>query len=224
MCSDHGFQSFRRQVHLNTWLIEHGFAALKQSAEGAKLSADQLNYIDWSKTKAYALGLGMVYVNQKGREGQGIVPAEDARAVLDSIAKEFLADTDKETGEKFGHGAYVMADLHKGAHLDREADMLLCFNPGYRVSWLTTLGGMSAEDDGSGGLTPLPTVVSNNKNWSGDHVTVDPSLVKGIFFSNRKLASHQGGVNLLQIAPTVLKLIGVAVPAEYDMPALDFAR
>lgn len=225
VCSDHGFQSFRRQVHLNNWLMDHGYATLKKSVEGAKLDPDDLNsFMDWSKTKAYALGLGMIYVNQKGRESQGIVPAGEVRAVLASIAKDFLEETDPETGEKIGRGAYVMAELHKGAYLDREADMLLCFNPGYRVSWLTTLGCMSGEDDASGNLARLPTIVPNNKNWSGDHVTVDPSLVQGIFFCNKKLAAHPDGISLLQVAPTVLKMIGVAVPAEYDMPALELAR
>jgi predicted AlkP superfamily phosphohydrolase/phosphomutase len=224
VCSDHGFQSFRRQVHLNNWLIQHGYLVLKPTVEGDDPTGDLNSYADWSKTKAYALGLGMIYVNQVGREGQGIVPAAESRALLASIAKDFLEDVDQQTGEKFGRGAYVMAELHKGLHLDREADMLLCFNPGYRVSWLTTLGGMSGEDDGSGAIKPLPTIIANNKNWSGDHVTVDPSLVRGIFFSNRKLAPRTGDVNLLQIAPTVLKLVGVAAPAEYDMPALEFER
>jgi predicted AlkP superfamily phosphohydrolase/phosphomutase len=180
--------------------------------------------MDWSQTRAYGLGLGMVYVNQKGREGQGIVPPEEARAVLDEVARKFLESTDPATGEKIGRGAYVMADLHQGEHLDREADMLLCFNSGYRVSWLTTFGCVSAAHEGTDGLKLLPTIVPNNKNWSGDHVTVDPSLVRGIFFSNRKVVGNPESVDLLQIAPTVLKLTGVDVPREYDMPALDFAR
>ncbi len=223
ICSDHGFQSFRRQVHLNNWLIKKGYASIKPAPAEGNLSSEGLRYLDWSKTRAYALGLGMIYVNQNGRESKGIVPAEEARALLDEIAREFLAEIDEETGLKIGSGAYVTADLHQGPHLDREADMLLCFSAGYRVSWLTTDGSMSAEDDSNHGLTPLPHIIANDKAWSGDHVTVDPSLVQGIFFSNRKLAAQQEKINLLQIAPTVLKLTGVAVPAEYDMAPLEFA-
>ena len=117
-----------------------------------------------------------------------------------------------------------MADIHHGKFADREADMLLCFNAGYRASWLTTVGGMSGEQGASELITPSPTIIANNKNWSGDHVTVDPALVRGVFFSNRKLEAKPERISLLQIAPTVLKLIGVAIPAEYDMPALEFAR
>ncbi len=224
ICSDHGFQSFRHQVHVNNWLIEHGYLVMKTANPDSNMDPSMLGgYVDWSKTKAYALGLGMVYVNQKGREGQGIVPPEEARAVLDSIAKDFLGSVDSQTGQKIGRGAYVMADIHSGPNLDREADMLLCFSEGYRVSWLTTLGGMSGELDGSDQLSALPTIVANNKNWSGDHVTVDPTLVRGVFFSNRKLAAPPEHISLLHIAPTVLKLLGVAIPKEYDEPALEFS-
>ncbi len=224
ICSDHGFQSFRHQVHVNNWLVEHGYLVMKPGGPETDMDASLLGgYVDWSKTKAYAMGLGMVYVNQQGREGQGIVPPPEARAVLDSIAKDFLGSVDPETGQKIGAGAYVMADIHSGPNLDREADMLLCFSAGYRVSWLTTLGGMSGELDGSNQLVPLPTIVANNKNWSGDHVTVDPTLVRGVFFSNRKLAAPPERISLLHIAPTVLKLLGVAIPKEYDEPALEFA-
>jgi len=224
VCSDHGFQSFRRQVHINNWLIKRGFAVIKEGATAADRGTKYPNsYLDWSKTRAYALGLGSIYVNQQGREGQGIVPASEARALLEEIRTAFLAETDPETGEKIGKDAYVMADIHRGEFLDREADMNLCFNAGYRVSWLTTSGGMSGENDGSGVLQLRPTIVPNDNNWSGDHVTVDPSLVQGIFFSNRKLAQPAERVSLLQIAPTVLTILGVEVPKAYDMPALQFA-
>jgi predicted AlkP superfamily phosphohydrolase/phosphomutase len=225
VCSDHGFQSFRTQVHLNNWLIEKGFATLKPGISVAKEDQKSPNlFLDWSKTKAYAMGLGMVYVNQKGREGQGIVPASEVRGVLEAVQKEFLASVDPGTGELIGRGAYIMADLHQGDFLDREADMLLCFNAGYRVSWLTTTGGMSAENDASGVFRALPSIEPNDSNWSGDHVTVDPSLVRGIFFSNRKLAQAPEEINLLHIAPTVLALLGVPQPKAYDLPALQFAR
>jgi predicted AlkP superfamily phosphohydrolase/phosphomutase len=223
VCSDHGFQSFRRQVHLNNWLIEKGYLVLKAEVEKGK--SDNLNsYADWSRTRAYSLGLGMIYVNQKGREGQGIVDAAEVPALLAKIREDFLASTDPKNGERFGHGAYVVSEIHKGPHLDREADMLVCFNAGWRVSWGTTEGGFFATMDGEGRVVPGETCVDNAKNWSGDHVSVDPSLVEGIFFSNRKLALPATGINLLHIAPTVLALSGVAVPAEYDLPPLELQR
>jgi predicted AlkP superfamily phosphohydrolase/phosphomutase len=165
----------------------------------------------------------MLYVNMRGREGQGVVEPAAARALMDEIRREFMASTDPKTGEHFGHEAYVLSDIHKnGPFQDREADMLLCFNPGYRVSWDTTLGGFEPATGPAGQLTAAESCSDNNKNWSGDHVTVDPSFVAGIFASNRKVKVPEGGFNLLHIAPTALALVGVPVPKEYDLPPLQF--
>jgi predicted AlkP superfamily phosphohydrolase/phosphomutase len=222
VCSDHGFQSFRRQVHLNNWLIEKGYLAIR--ADATKDATSTLNsYVDWSRTRAYAVGLGMLYVNMRGREGQGIVEPAAARSLMDEIRREFMASTDPQTGERFGHEAYVLSEIHKdGPFQDREADMLLCFNPGYRVSWDTTLGGFRPATGPAGELIAAESCSDNTKNWSGDHVTVDPSFVAGIFASNRKIKAPEGGFNLLHIAPTALALVGVPVPKEYDLPPLQF--
>ena len=84
--SDHGFKPFRRGVNLNTWLLQNGYLALKDGADG---DAEWFKDVDWSRTRAYALGLGGVYVNQKGREAQGIVPAgEEAKALRLELAEE----------------------------------------------------------------------------------------------------------------------------------------
>ena len=77
--SDHGFKSFRRGVNLNSWLRLNGYLQLKDGkSEGAEWFRD----VDWTRTRAYGLGLGGIYVNQKGREAQGIVaPGEETRAL-----------------------------------------------------------------------------------------------------------------------------------------------
>ncbi|MEE8484318.1 MAG: alkaline phosphatase family protein [Nitrospinota bacterium] len=61
--SDHGFKSFRRAVHLNRWLIENGYMALKKSGQGGVFFSD----VDWSRTKAFALGMNGLYLNLAGR-------------------------------------------------------------------------------------------------------------------------------------------------------------
>src|SRR5439155_20880177 len=77
--SDHGFASFRRCVNLNAWLLSKGWLALKEGGDG---TAEWLREVDWSRTKAYALGLTGMFLNIEGREGKGIVkPGEDAAGV-----------------------------------------------------------------------------------------------------------------------------------------------
>src|SRR5262249_50294527 len=71
--SDHGFNSFRRGVHLNTWLHDHGFLSLLGGIKPGPDAGDLLRQVDWRKTHAYALGLSGIYLNVQGREEQGIV-------------------------------------------------------------------------------------------------------------------------------------------------------
>src|SRR2546422_6226252 len=41
--SDHGFNSFQRGVHLNTWLLDHGFLALRTDARARDRKSTRLN-------------------------------------------------------------------------------------------------------------------------------------------------------------------------------------
>lgn len=220
LCADHGFQSFRRQVHLNNWLLEKGYLAVKPKlSKGTAVMPDF--YVDWSKSRAYSIGLGMVYVNQKGREKGGIVEPSDVPALLESIASDFKEYVDPATGQRIGRSAHVTADIHHGPYLDREADLMLGFEAGYRVSWITTSGGLDLVKDEAGAWVAAPSISDNDKNWSGDHVSVDPELVQGLFFSSVPLTVPEGGLDLRHIAPTALSLLGVPIPAEYDLPPLE---
>src|SRR5262249_39202885 len=78
---DPGFNSFRRGVHLNTWLHDNGFLALRDGIKPGADAGDLLRQVDWRKTQAYALGLSGIYLNIQGREEQGIVAPDDAAAV-----------------------------------------------------------------------------------------------------------------------------------------------
>jgi predicted AlkP superfamily phosphohydrolase/phosphomutase len=216
LCADHGFQSFRRQVHLNNWLVKEGYLVLKPGV-GRAQSAMLSQYADWNKTRAYSLGLGMIFVNVKGSAPTvGIVDPRDKDALLREIAGKLLAAQDGDT--PFVKSAQVIADIHRGAYLSLEADMMVGFAANYRISWASTGGGISLASDG----TPNPAVEDNRKNWSGDHVSVDTSLVRGMFFCNRKVEVPKDGIDLLHIAPTALSAAGVAVPAEMDLPPLEF--
>src|SRR5262249_7053058 len=89
--SDHGFCDFSRCVHLNAWLREQGYLALEPNASAGEYLAG----VDWSRTRAYAFGLAGIYVNQAGRETQGIVSSgEPAAALRAEIAAKLRLLTD----------------------------------------------------------------------------------------------------------------------------------
>ena len=222
VCSDHGFQSFRRQVHLNNWLAEQGYLALVDGVSRAQGSG--LMFVDWPRTRAYALGLGGIYLNLEGREGEGTVAPADAAALLDEIERKLLAAEDPEGGAKLVREVYRSAEIHSGEHVRYEPDLLVGFDAGYRVGWSTTGGGIRlVQGEDKSAWLAGPFVEDNANNWSGDHVSVAEPLVRGVFLSNRPVLVPEQGLDLLDVAPTALAVLGVAVPAEYDRPALRFS-
>lgn len=216
--SDHGFQNLRRQVWINNWLHERGYLAVK--AEIGR--TDRLDgYIDWENTQAYSLGLGGIFVNLEGREGDGTVEPAEQRALMERIRADFQATRDAATGELVCDDVLIVGDAHAGPYLDREPDMLVEFNPGYRVSWGTTMGGMNpGRDPESGAKTMGDVFEDNDNNWSGYHVTAAPKHVRGIFVSNRRFADPEAPLDLRHVAPTVLSLLGLPIPEACDLPAL----
>ena len=87
--SDHGFTSWRRAFHLNSWLRDNGYIALKDPA----LEDDPglFGNVDWSRTRAYAMGLNGLYVNVKGREKDGAVEPAEREALVRELSAKLLA-------------------------------------------------------------------------------------------------------------------------------------
>ena len=163
--SDHGFHSFRQSVNLNTWLVQNGFMALQGQAPGEKKLQDLFGggtfweNVDWSRTKAYAMGLGQIYVNLKGREGHGIVePGQQSSEVQDALVAQLMTMADPNTGDKMVEAVYKSADVYSGEYVKNAAELQVGLADGYRVSWQSTLGG-----------SPPGLVYPNMKKWSGDH-------------------------------------------------------
>ena len=63
-----------------------GLLRLKPGVRAGEETESFFHGVDWSETKAYALGLAGIYINLRGREGQGIVPAEEADRLKADIA------------------------------------------------------------------------------------------------------------------------------------------
>jgi predicted AlkP superfamily phosphohydrolase/phosphomutase len=221
VCADHGFQSFRRQVHLNNWLAREGYLAVVPDA--TKDDQRSLTFVDWSRTRAYALGLGGIYLNLSGRERDGTVAPADAPALLQEMKAKLLALEDPAGGRAM-HSVLVTSEVHSGPYLKDEADLMVGFAAGWRVSWSTTLGDIQLVEGKTPGTFVAGDVFEDNRlNWSGDHVSVAGDLVKGLFFSNRKVEIPAGGVDLLHIAPTALSVLAADPGAvEFDRPPLQF--
>lgn len=208
--SDHGFASFRRSMNYNTWLTRNGFMHLTGEDEERKNLEDLFDQgdffvnVDWSKTRAYALGLGQIYINLKGREGQGIVePGEEYEQVVREIKEGLEAFVDEQTGENPVAHVFTRDEAY-GVYDERLIpDLIPSNSEGYRVGWQDSLGGIATE-----------IVEDNEKVWSGDHCSVYPPIVEGILFSNRPLDVDEAYMG--DVMPTLLDIFDVEPTAELD--------
>jgi len=204
--SDHGFHSFRRGFHTNTWLAQHGylfFKGMEKLARGQQIPADLypkgelFPKVVWSKTRAYALGTGQIYINLMGREGQGVVrPGEEYNRLTAEISAGLLEVRDPLNGLPVIKAVYKGKDVFKGSYKEKAPDLQLGFHEGYRTSKETMLGGIPSE------------LLSNNLNkWSGDHASSAVDETSGILLSNRKLLKEDP--QIIDIAATVLEYFNV---------------
>lgn len=198
--SDHGFCSFQRGVNLNTWLKENGYLTLK---DGASESGPYFRGVDWSRTRAYTVGLAGLYLNLRGREAGGIVePGEEANTLRRELIARLSGLRDEERGAECIRAVYSADAIYQGPYLGAAPDLVVGYNEGYRTSWDAAIGKTSAQ-----------VIEDNSKAWSGDHA-VDPLLVPGVLFCNRKIDAADPGIE--DLAPTALSLFGLEPPAWMD--------
>jgi len=198
--SDHGFASFRRGVNLNSWLHAEGYLVLKEGCDGSR---EWLRDVDWSRTRAYSIGLTGMFLNLEGREEEGIVkPGEEAEALKAEIVGKLEGLIDSEKDEIGINEAFDTAKIYSGPYVGNAPDLLIGYNAGYRTSW-----------DCATGMVSGPIFEDNVKAWSGDHC-IDPRLVPGVFFCNHAIDGEDPG--LIDIAPTALRLFGLKPPGHMD--------
>ena len=177
--SDHGFSSFNRGVNLNRWLVEEGFMTVKP---GQPTADSLLSNVDWTKTRAYAIGLNSLFLNRYGRESLGIVREKDAAALKEQIRERLLALRDPQDGAA---AVVTVADgdeLYRHSRHAAAPDLVVGYSGGYRASWATALGGV-----------PASVIEDNAKKWSGDHL-IEPSLVPGVLFTSFPLDAEISGI------------------------------
>ncbi len=197
--SDHGFNTFRRGIDLNRWLEENGYLVVDEEAR----RKDYLAGVDWSRTKAFAIGLTGIFLNLRGKFEQGIVdPGEEAQACATKSQPVSESSRTPSSGKSAIKRVYQAAKAYRGPYKDHAPDLIVGYAEGYRVSWDAAMGRTSHE-----------VFHDNKKAWSGDHC-VDPSVVPGVLFCNHEIKSESN--RLLDLAPTVLEQFGCPIPDYMD--------
>ncbi|HPF70046.1 MAG TPA: alkaline phosphatase family protein [Candidatus Krumholzibacteria bacterium] len=197
VCSDHGFAPFHRAMHVNAWLRERGWLALKPGV--APGTTEMLAGIDWSRTRAYAIGINGLYLNLRGRERDGIVaPGAEADSLLATLVRELEATVDEAGGGRAVRHAYRADQVYGGAWRDRGPDIIVGYERGWRGSNESALGEVPAE-----------VFADNLMKWSGDHCMA-ADVVPGVVIASRPFLVPDP--TLEDLAPTILGLFGVPAP------------
>ena len=185
--SDHGFSSWRRSFSLNSWLRDNGYLVVRDPA--ATADAGLFSNVDWTRTRAYGLGLNGLYINVRGREAHGIVEAGDRGSVAEELARRLAGTVDPKTGGRPINRVFRREDVyHAAGHDDIAPDLVVGYARGTRGS-----------DDSALGMVPRAVLTDNTDAWSGDHC-MDPDVVPGILLVSRPLRREAASLETLASA------------------------
>ncbi len=156
--------------------------------------------IDWGRTKAWGSGgyYGRLFLNVKGREPEGIIPQSDYEKVRDELISKLTAITDTE-GRSIGTRVFKPQEIYQ--QVNRIApDLIVYFGDLYwrSVGSLGYDGWHTFENDTG------PDSCNHAQN--GMFVIYDP----------KSIPHHQqaNGAQLMDIAPTILRILGRKIPSD----------
>lgn len=242
LMSDHGFGPFDRFLHLNNWLREQGWLKLKRGPKTAlKLLAFCLGFtplnvlkvlsalglggmrarvrggksgsllrrlflsfqdVDWSRTQAFAVGnFGQVYINTVGERTQGCVhPGAEYENLRDAIAKAALALRDPETGSPVVTKVHRREEIFQGDQLKWLPDLIVHTDRRRYVSF-------GHADFGSNRLLENAFGQSGHHTMQGILAMRGPHVRPGVTLDE---------AHILDLAPTILYLLGQPIPETMD--------
>jgi predicted AlkP superfamily phosphohydrolase/phosphomutase len=192
--SDHGFTAFHTCVDFNRWLLEQGYLVLM---EGVSTSETSFTGVDWSRTRAWSIGLVGIVLNLKGRESKGIVDPSEAPALMAEICSRLL-ELSSPDGTPVIRAAFPASMVYSGPYSGSGPDIIVGTHEGFRAGWGCVTGGVG------------PSVIyPNDRHWDGDHCH-DHRLVPGTLACSIRLDAATA--TILDVAPTVLSALGVRPP------------
>jgi predicted AlkP superfamily phosphohydrolase/phosphomutase len=248
--SDHGAGPLKKLLYLNNFLMKHGFMKLKggllpelkhllfkagfvpmtfyhlllqmglgrmkkKTRFGQKeswLRPFFLSFedVDWERTKAYSFGstAGQIYLNLKSREPRGIIsPGKEATEIQAKIIEELKKLVDEETGDKVVGEVYRKEELYHGPHLREAPDIV--FLP--RSLEIAAFGEYEFASH---------RMIDFSRGVSGSHRMDGLVMMKG---NPLKQGMVLQGAHIMDLAPSVLYLLGLPIPDTMDGKVLEAA-
>lgn len=197
VASDHGSKGMKGAFCVNDWLVQQGYLTLRQPPDTA-VELEQAD-IDWSRTKAWGWGgyYARIFLNVKGREPQGVIEPADYERVRVELAEALRAVRDPSGAAMQTH-VFFPEELYTTC-LGDKPDLMVYFDD---LCWRS-----------AGTIGHDTLYLSENDTGPDDSV----HSMDGIFIlydPQRHWGQRVEGLSLLDVAPTVLDLMGVPVPAD----------
>jgi predicted AlkP superfamily phosphohydrolase/phosphomutase len=238
LVSDHGFTALQRSFYLNRWLQEQGWLALRKPRlhqrlldrlglsqrqlvrwlqrldvlhlldrlplearrqMGTRLDQAMGGEIDWERTLAYAgtISSQAIYIRE---EAAAAAPEELIRALAHKLADVW----DPDTGQRALAAIYRREELYSGPYAQDAPHLVHEPTPGYMV------------DDKLSADSTFGDVLSSA--GTGQH---HPDGFYTLFSPGRVSPGRQLDATIVDIAPTILYLMGEPVPASMDGQVLE---
>lgn len=249
--SDHGFGALTHAVYLNQFFAERGLLTYRKQYANVlgsllRTGINQLNHplaaafkqrlfellpqlksnlhysmaygnIEWTATRAYAVGtMGNVYLNVRGREPKGIVAPEDYESARDEVIAVMKALHDPETRQPIFDAVYRREEIYHGDALEEAPDVIGLIDGPYHI----------AAVDWRDERAPTHNIVEKVgkellfvSDTSGQHRMDGILVAAGNGFAADAVFAQQP--QLIDLAPTILQLLGEAVPKDMDGRVLE---
>lgn len=212
LASDHGHDLVHSLFYVNQFLAERGWLVLNEDGRNRE--------IDWSKSVAYGLFPGFIYINERGRWSAGSVPSTDVPNLVQEISDGLRSLVDPTTGRRAVTHVLDRAELLPyGLSGPRAPDMFFAMDRGYEVATRFSAQSMPLFEI----TEPLTEVTSGHGSFhpkSSSARTI--AAFRGPDIPERSRGRYPGHV--VDIAPTIAEWLGIEPPRDCDGRPLNFAR
>jgi predicted AlkP superfamily phosphohydrolase/phosphomutase len=206
LASDHGHDLVHSLFFINHWLAAKGWLTLVGGE------------IDWSRTTAYGLFPGCIHINDRNRWACGIVEADQVLEIAAAVRRDLMALTDPRTGKRVVTHALGRAELKQwGQSGARAPDVFACLDRGYECATRIV---PSAADVTFKLTEPYRDETSGHGSFYPDSAS---ARTLAVFAGPGIPAGRRGdrAISVIDIAPTILALLGVPVPAQCNGRAIE---
>ena len=195
--SDHGAKGMLGGICINQWLINEGLLAIRDTLDAPRRLEDCT--VDWANTRAWSSGgyYARIFLNVEGREPEGAIPAAEYASFRDALAGKIERMVDHQ-GRPLGNRVHKPEEIYRTVN-------------GIAPDLIVYFGDLNWRSVGSVGFDSIYTFENDTGPDDANHD------YHGIFIMDDR-AGRGGqaleGLQLMDVAPTILDLLGVVIPPD----------